>query len=95
MKRLSCGLGVVLAALLLLGLASDSGTLAQDKDKGGLTFEVYKDKADEYRWRLKAANGRIIGTSGQGYEAKADCMHGIDLIQMGAAKAKVIELKAK
>jgi uncharacterized protein YegP (UPF0339 family) len=28
-------------------------------------FELYKDKAGEYRFRLKASNGQIIGTSEQ------------------------------
>ena len=51
-------------------------------------FEIYKDKAGEYRWRLKAVNGTVIATS-QGYKAKADCKHGIEIIMKGAAMAKV------
>jgi uncharacterized protein YegP (UPF0339 family) len=30
-------------------------------------FEVYRDAAGEWRWRLKAANGRIVADSGEGY----------------------------
>ena len=37
---------------------------------------------------FKAANGQQIANSGEGYKAKADCLHGIDLIKDGAAKAK-------
>ena len=33
-------------------------------------YEVYKDNAGEFRFRLKASNGQII-TVGQGYNAKA------------------------
>lgn len=46
-----------------------------------MKFELYKDKAEEWRWRLKADNGRIIADSGEGYKNKADCEHGIDLVK--------------
>ncbi len=43
-------------------------------------FEVYKDKAGEFRFRLKAANGQnILGS--EGYSAKASCMNGIESVQ--------------
>ena len=37
------------------------------------TFEVYKDKRGEFRWRRKATNGQIVGASSEGYKKKADC----------------------
>lgn len=46
-----------------------------------MKFEVYTDKSGQYRWRLKAANGQIIATSGEGYVRKADCLHGIELVK--------------
>jgi uncharacterized protein YegP (UPF0339 family) len=58
-----------------------------------LKFETYEDKAKEYRWRLKATNGQIIATSGQGYKEKRSCEHAIDVIKKGAEKAKVVEAK--
>lgn len=39
-------------------------------------FEVFTDKAGEYRFRLKAANGEIILAS-EGYKQKAGTEHGI------------------
>ena len=39
-------------------------------------FEVYNDKAGEFRFRLKATNGQIIAVS-EGYKALAGCMNGI------------------
>jgi len=45
-----------------------------------MKFEVYKDKAGEFRWRLRAGNKEIIA-SGEGYTAKHDCLHCIDLIR--------------
>jgi uncharacterized protein YegP (UPF0339 family) len=39
-------------------------------------FECYKDKAGEYRFRLKAGNGETI-LSSEGYSSKSGCENGI------------------
>lgn len=51
-------------------------------------FEVYADKAGEFRFRLKARNGEIIATS-EGYKAKASCLHGIESVRKNAPDAPV------
>ena len=56
-----------------------------------LTFETYEDAKKEHRWRLKATNGQIIATSGQGYKDKRDCENAVNVIKKGAEKAKVEE----
>ena len=56
-------------------------------------FEVYKDKAGEFRFRLKARNGEIIAT-GEGYKAKASCLNGIDSIRRNAPEAAVVKEEA-
>jgi uncharacterized protein YegP (UPF0339 family) len=33
-----------------------------------MTYVYYKDAKGEWRWRLVAANGRIIADSGEGYQ---------------------------
>lgn len=53
-------------------------------------FEMYKDKAGEFRFRLKAKNGQIIAT-GEGYKAKAGCKNGIESIRTNAPDAAVEE----
>jgi len=55
-------------------------------------FEVWADKAGEYRFRLKASNGEIIAT-GEGYSSKAACMNGIESVKKNAPKAKIVELE--
>jgi uncharacterized protein YegP (UPF0339 family) len=40
------------------------------------TFEIYKDKAGEFRFRLKAADGQVIVTV-RGYKTKASAIEGI------------------
>ena len=53
-------------------------------------FEVYEDKAGEYRFRLKATNGQIIAVS-EGYKAKASCLNGIESVKKNAPEAEVVE----
>lgn len=52
-------------------------------------FEVYKDKAEEWRWRFRASNSKIIADSGEGYQNKQDCLHGIELIKTEAPDAEI------
>ena len=51
-------------------------------------FEVYVDKAGEFRFRLKARNGEIIATS-EGYKAKASCLNGIESVRKNAPDAPI------
>lgn len=51
-------------------------------------YWVYQDRAREWRWRLVAANGRIVADSGEGYINKSDCLRGITLVK-GSANAPV------
>ena len=53
-------------------------------------FEVYTDKAGEYRFRLKASNGQIIAV-GEGYKAKASCLNGIESVKKNAPGASIVE----
>ena len=53
-------------------------------------FEVYTDKAGEFRFRLKALNGQIIAVS-EGYKAMASCMNDIESVKKNAIDAKIIE----
>ncbi|MGN0428545.1 MAG: YegP family protein [Acetatifactor sp.] len=53
-------------------------------------FEVYTDKAGEFRFRLKATNGQVIAVS-EGYKALASCMNGIESVKKNAADATIVE----
>lgn len=53
-------------------------------------FEMYVDKAGEYRFRLKARNGEVIAVS-EGYKAKASCENGIESVVKNAADAEIVE----
>ena len=52
-------------------------------------FEMYVDKAGEYRFRLKATNGQVIATS-EGYTAEASCVNGIESVKKNAVDAEIV-----
>jgi len=53
-------------------------------------FEIYKDKAEEFRFRLKATNGQIIAVS-EGYKAMASCVNGIQSVKKNAVDAPIVK----
>lgn len=53
-------------------------------------FELYKDAAGKYRFRLKASNGQIIAV-GEAYESKASALNGIESVKKNAADAAVVD----
>lgn len=64
----------------------DTGAAGSDA-----TFELYQDRADEWRWRLRHANGNIIADSGEGYARKATAENGIESVKKNASGAAVEE----
>ena len=52
-------------------------------------FEVYTDKAGEFRFRLKARNGQIVAV-GEGYKKKASCLNGIESVKKNAPEAEIV-----
>src|SRR5689334_2967619 len=55
------------------------------------TFEIYKDRRGEYRFRLKSRNGEVVA-QGESYPTKAHAKRGIAAVQRAAADAKVKDL---
>ncbi|MBR6322449.1 MAG: YegP family protein [Lachnospiraceae bacterium] len=51
-------------------------------------FEIYLDKAGEFRFRLKATNGEPILAS-EGYKSKAGCKNGIESVKKNAESETV------
>lgn len=74
----------------LFNLVERSESMASE-----LRYFMWKDKADEWRWYLKAANEKKIAESGgDGYKNKKDCEHAIDLVK-GSKDAPVYTLPEK
>lgn len=53
-------------------------------------FELYRDKGGEYRFRLKARNGRVIGIS-DGYANRAGALAGVESVMKNAPGAQIEE----
>ena len=56
--------------------------LMRGEDGTGLKFEVYEDKADQWRWRLRNARGEIIAVSGDSHRQAQHCETEIMLVRM-------------
>jgi uncharacterized protein len=54
-------------------------------------FEVYQSKDDNYRWRLKAANGEIVAVS-EGYTTKYGAKISAQRVKEIAYTAIIVEI---
>jgi len=64
-------------------------TVEAIEEKKNPKFELYTDKAGEYRFRLKASNGQVIAVS-EGYKAKDSALNGIDSVKNNAPDAEIV-----
>ncbi len=55
-------------------------------------FELYKDKAGEFRFRLKAGNGENILAS-EGYKDRGGAVNGIESVKKNAVEKDRFEIK--
>ena len=53
-------------------------------------FEVYTDKAGEFRFRLTAKNGQIIAVS-EGYKTMKACNAGIESVRKNSVDAPIVK----
>ena len=55
-------------------------------------FEVYKDRAGKFRFRLKASNGQVVAT-GEEYETRA-AAKGCESVRRAATGAPIEEVES-
>lgn len=55
----------------------------------GPEFEVFKDYAGVYRWRLRAGNEQVIAVSGEGYVNVASAKEAISDVKRMAPEAPI------
>jgi uncharacterized protein YegP (UPF0339 family) len=67
----------------LTSLGLPGGTSSAD------SFEIYVDKAGQYRWRLRRPDGQIVADSGQGYARRADCEADLRWIRDNAGRVPI------
>jgi uncharacterized protein len=54
-------------------------------------FEVYEDRAGEFRFRLKAGNGEVVANS-EGYVSRSGAHKGAEAVQRAADGAVIVDL---
>ena len=67
------------------------GVMVEEADVRGAWYEIFKDAAGKFRFRLKAANGEIIAAS-EAYESRTGCENGIASVTRNAAIANIRDL---
>jgi len=55
-------------------------------------FEIYADAAGSYRWRLKAANGQIVASSGEPFDSKANAQRAAENVKQNAGSADIADV---
>lgn len=57
-------------------------------------FELFTDRAGEYRFRLRSRNGKVIATS-QGYCTRGACENGIESVRANATEKTEVHFEEK
>jgi len=71
--------------------ASTIPAAAADASQSLAQFEVFRDRREEWRWRLRHRNGNVIATSGEGYTRKHNASKGLQSVMANSPKAAVVE----
>jgi uncharacterized protein len=56
---------------------------------GQWNFHTYKDNADEWRWQLVAANGKIVADSGEGYSRLSEVREAAQRVRTTPAQPRL------
>lgn len=52
-------------------------------------FEIYADTRSKYRWRLKAANGQTVASSGESFDSRSNAKRAAENVKANAGTAEV------
>ncbi len=74
----------------LTGSKIEDQTLRKYESLTNPKFEIYLDKAEKFRYRLRARNGELVCASEDGYATKDSCKKGIASLAKWAADAEVV-----
>ena len=66
---------------------ADEGDVETGTNASKATFELYEDRAEEWRWRLRHRNGQIIADSGQGFGQRSGAVASIERVKRHAPAA--------
>jgi uncharacterized protein len=54
-------------------------------------FEIYKDTAGNYRWRLKSSNGQTVASSGESFDSKSNARSAAENVKANAGSARILD----
>ncbi len=57
-----------------------------------MIIEIYPDSQDEWRWRMRAKNGRIVASGGEGFSRKQSCERSIVRVIQAMSHAEPIRI---
>jgi uncharacterized protein YegP (UPF0339 family) len=55
-------------------------------------FQIYQDRAGEFRWRLVAPNGRTIADSGEGYDSRYNAKRAAENVRLRIGAAVIEDI---
>lgn len=84
----ACYQGIASVRKNVPAAALENQTEADYKKQKHPKFEVYMDKGGQYRFRLKASNGRVIAIS-EGYRSLSGCLSGVTSVRKNAPDALI------
>lgn len=50
------------------------------KPRYSAKIQVYLDESNEWRWRMKRSNGKIMADSSEGYKKRSSCLNSLLLV---------------
>jgi len=71
-------------------VAPEESEPADEPDESKARFEVYEDRGDKWRWRLRHRNGNIIASAGQGYSSRQKAEQGLESVRTNAPGAPAV-----
>ncbi|WP_255170361.1 YegP family protein [Natrononativus amylolyticus] len=81
------------AAAAMPAESTTAGREARASGERTARFEVYRDRAEEWRWRLVHWNGNIVADSGEGYVSRYNATRAARSVSKSAATARIEQVE--
>lgn len=56
-----------------------------------MTAEIYEDHVGQHRWRIVAANGRIMADSGEGYASRSNARRALERLAAAFMYGEIVD----
>ncbi len=62
------------------------GSATPETIGGSMKFQIYRSAEGSYKWRLVAANGRVVAHSGQVFSSRSHCLDDVTAFKQAEAE---------